>query len=176
MKMDAQEASTLLAVRSRQCDRSDILLYRHSNWHMPPRASDHASTLGVRKYLSCGTADTVYVPHGQDNRIDVHHGAGAPMTARMVTGGNNVPFVAAPRLRYLTPMECERLMGIPDGYTAIPWRGRPAEQCPKSFRYQAIGNAIAVPCLRWIGRRMAAVAEMMEGKSDDDSSMVSKKL
>ena len=53
-------------------------------------------------------------------------------------------------LRFLTPEECERLQGIPSGFTMIPWRGKLAEQCPTGHRYQAIGNAICVPVLRWL--------------------------
>ena len=43
------------------------------------------------------------------------------------------------------------------GYTAIPWRGKPAEQCPDGPRYKALGNSWAVPCARWIGERIAMV-------------------
>lgn len=51
------------------------------------------------------------------------------------------------RLRRLTPMECERLQGFTDDWTAIPWRGKPA---PDSRRYKAVGNSMAVPVLAWI--------------------------
>ena len=57
-------------------------------------------------------------------------------------------------VRRLTPVECERLQGFPDGYTAIPWRGKPADQCPDGPRYKAIGNSWAVPVVRWIGLRI----------------------
>lgn len=57
-------------------------------------------------------------------------------------------------VRRLTPVECERLQGMPDGYTQIPYRGKPAEQCPDSPRYKAIGNSWAVPVVRWIGKRI----------------------
>ena len=40
------------------------------------------------------------------------------------------------------------------GYTLIPWRGRPREQCPDGPRYRALGNAFAVPVIRWIGERI----------------------
>ena len=40
------------------------------------------------------------------------------------------------------------------GYTQIPYRGKPAEQCPDAPRYKAIGNSWAVPVVRWIGNRM----------------------
>ena len=57
-------------------------------------------------------------------------------------------------IRRLTPLECERLQGFPDNYTQIEWRGKPAEQCPDSLRYKAIGNSMAVPVMRWIGERI----------------------
>ena len=57
-------------------------------------------------------------------------------------------------LRRLTPVEFERLQGMPDGYTLIPWRGKPASECPDGPRYKAIGNSKAVPVVRWIGRRI----------------------
>ena len=58
-------------------------------------------------------------------------------------------------VRRLTPRECERLQGFPDDYTRIPWRNKPAEQCPDGPRYRALGNSFAVPVVRWIGERMA---------------------
>jgi DNA (cytosine-5)-methyltransferase 1 len=61
------------------------------------------------------------------------------------------------QVRRLTPRECERLQGFSDGYTAIPWRGRPASECPDGPRYKALGNSMAVPVMRWIGERIAAV-------------------
>ena len=57
-------------------------------------------------------------------------------------------------VRRLTPRECERLMGFPDDYTAIPWKRKPASECPDGPRYKALGNSWAVPCVRWIGRRI----------------------
>lgn len=65
-------------------------------------------------------------------------------------------------VRRLTPTECERLQGFPDGYTDIPWRKKPTS--PDGPRYKALGNSMAVPCMAWIGKRIAAVAsqETME--------------
>lgn len=60
-------------------------------------------------------------------------------------------------VRRLTPRECERLQGMPDDHTRIPYRGKPAEECPDTPRYKAIGNSMAVPVMRWIGERIAAV-------------------
>lgn len=62
----------------------------------------------------------------------------------------------AMQVRRLTPRECERLQGFPDDYTAIPWRGKPAADCPDGPRYKALGNSWAVPVVRWIGQRISA--------------------
>ena len=63
-------------------------------------------------------------------------------------------------VRRLTPVECERLQGFPDGFTAIPWRGKPADQCPDGPRYKALGNSMAVNCMEWLGERIALVDSM----------------
>ena len=60
------------------------------------------------------------------------------------------------QVRKLTPVECERLQGFPDGHTAIPWRGKPADDCPDGPRYRSLGNSMAVPVIRWIGRKIQA--------------------
>jgi len=39
----------------------------------------------------------------------------------------------------------------------VKWRGKPADQCPDGPRYKALGNSMAVPCMRWIGERIAQV-------------------
>lgn len=57
-------------------------------------------------------------------------------------------------VRRLIPRECERLQGQPDDYTLIPWRGKPASECPDGPRYKAIGNSKAVTVVRWIGQRI----------------------
>lgn len=54
-------------------------------------------------------------------------------------------------VRRLTPTECERLQGFPDGWTDIEYRGKPA---PDTQRYKALGNSMAVPVIQWIGRRI----------------------
>ncbi len=56
------------------------------------------------------------------------------------------------RIRRLSPLECERLMGFPDNYTYLP-------MAKKTNRYQAIGNSWAVPVIRWIGNRIISNSE-----------------
>ena len=58
-------------------------------------------------------------------------------------------------VRRLTPIECERLQGFPDNWSRIPWKGKPETECPDGPRYKACGNSMAVPCMFWIGNRIA---------------------
>lgn len=78
--------------------------------------------------------------------------------------------LTAMQVRRLTPVECERLQGFPDGYTAIPWRGKPADQCPDGPRYKALGNSWAVPVVRWIGERINAAVNAAEAKRFKDAA------
>src|SRR5262249_18446701 len=67
--------------------------------------------------------------------------------------------------RRLTPKEWERLMGFEDDYTLIPYpRTNLAKDGP---RYKAIGNSISVPTLRWIGRRIQMVDEILQRAQQD---------
>jgi hypothetical protein len=61
------------------------------------------------------------------------------------------------QVRRLTPVECERLQGFPDGYTDIKPKGKPTPDGP---RYKALGNSMAVPVMRWIGERIKQVEEI----------------
>lgn len=66
-----------------------------------------------------------------------------------------------PIVRRLLPIETERLMGFPDNWTRIPWRGKQAEECPDSPRYKACGNSMCVNVMRWIGMRIENVERKM---------------
>ncbi len=66
-------------------------------------------------------------------------------------------------VRRLTPRECERLQGFPDDYTLVEYRGKSAADGP---RYRALGNSMAVPVMRWIGERIAAVHEIVMHRSE----------
>lgn len=85
-----------------------------------------------------------------------------PIMAGGLVGGNQGgDFVTtASAVRRLTPRECERLQGFPDDFTRIPYRNKPAEQCPDGPRYKALGNSMAVPVMRWIGERIQIVEEI----------------
>lgn len=116
--------------------------------------------------ISTSTAHCLGRNNGQENvlfdisdRRDVvriqKDGTTPTLTARMGTGGNNIPCMSINQnIRKLTPSECEKLQGFPPGYTQISYRNKPAEDCPDSPRYKAIGNSMAVPVIKWIGERM----------------------
>jgi site-specific DNA-cytosine methylase len=70
-------------------------------------------------------------------------------------GQDPLVLATAMQVRRFTPVECERLQGFPDGYTNIPWRKSP--EAPDGPRYKALGNSMAVPCMAWIGKRIAEV-------------------
>jgi DNA (cytosine-5)-methyltransferase 1 len=81
-----------------------------------------------------------------------------------LAAGADAPAVAfqSMQVRRLTPRECERLQGFPDDYTRIPLRNKKPTDVLKFSadgpRYKALGNSMAVPCMAWIGQRIAAVA------------------
>jgi DNA (cytosine-5)-methyltransferase 1 len=75
---------------------------------------------------------------------------GGPMYTLNATGVHGVEANMA--VRRLTPTECERLQGFPDGYTNTPWRKQP--EAPDGPRYKALGNSWAVPVITWIGKRI----------------------
>lgn len=87
-------------------------------------------------------------PNGAGIRTD---GAAYTLEARTVPQAVQYGW----RVRRLTPTECERLQGFPDGYTNIPYRGK--NGAPDGPRYKALGNSMAVNAMRWIGRRIEMV-------------------
>ena len=73
-------------------------------------------------------------------------------------------------VRRLTPVECERLQGFPDDWTK--YRVDPAKglvEQADSSRYRQMGNAVAVPCVKWIVQQLVKVndcehTKMLGGK------------
>lgn len=72
-------------------------------------------------------------------------------------------------VRRLTPTECERLQGFPDGFTDIKkkikkskdgtWSAVPVSETPDTPRYKAMGNSMCVNVMQWLGKRIQAVDE-----------------
>lgn len=130
--------------------------------------------------------------HPNDGRIGIiENGHAQALSARVGTGGNNGPLVLCIGngqknqsisdvattlstmhdqsiiyrqygLRRLTPLECERLQGYPDGWTDIgDWvddKGR-ARKSSDAARYKALGNSIALPPWKWVLKRISAQFE-----------------
>jgi hypothetical protein len=99
---------------------------------------------------------------GRQTREDDGVGALTQDAHRPTQGNEAVVIQQSMAVRRLTPMECERLQGFPDGYTNIPWRK--AAESPDGPRYKALGNSWAVPVVAWIGKRIdAAIKEKKNG-------------
>ena len=94
-------------------------------------------------------------PIGLDEEQNAMIDAFGTLKARTAAGGfEGTVMQTDMTVRRLTSVECERLQGFPDNYTAIPWRSKVAEDCPDGPRYKALGNSMAVPVMRWIGERI----------------------
>lgn len=85
----------------------------------------------------------------QPNEVSATLCASGAGTDRPSAQGSQEGFcvVDGPLPRRLTPVECERLMGFPDGWTDVRFQGKPARD---TLRYRALGNSMAVPVMRWL--------------------------
>ena len=100
--------------------------------------------------------------HPADSRVKIcEDNIVQTLNGRMGTGGGNVPMIMEVEMeaivRRLTPLECERLQGYPDGWTDIgEWvdsKGK-THKDSDSPRYKALGNSIALPFWEWMAERM----------------------
>ena len=120
----------------------------------------------VTPTMRCGSNYSAHLAVAQPVALgtDCYNGAiTGEVAATIGTPGSSVnasgpTVMIAVQVRRLTPVECERLQGFPDGYTNIPWRKKP--EAPDGPRYKALGNSMAVPCMKWIGERINRVMEM----------------
>lgn len=115
------------------------------------RAAPVVTTLAIR-----GRGDS----HDLETRTDGT--ANALLTPNGGRGGIGVGAIhCGMQVRRLTPVECSRLQGFPDDYLSqVPWRGKSPP--PDGPMYKALGNSMAVPVMRWIGRQIAAAARCNE--------------
>jgi DNA (cytosine-5)-methyltransferase 1 len=94
---------------------------------------------------------TEFLP--QSSRVYSETELSPTLQATGTRNGNRAPQVhAGMAVRRLTPRECERLQGFPDDWTLVPHGRKMAADGP---RYKALGNSMAVPCMRWLGMRLA---------------------
>lgn len=120
----------------------------------PTVTGDHESRVTDYTAVVCYA-----IGNGQADQTDVHERAGAlncmhDQQAVMIHNDDSQWVV-----RRLTPLECERLQGFPDGWTDIgEWtdsKGR-ERPCADTQRYKALGNSIALPQWRWLCKRISA--------------------
>lgn len=125
------------------------------------QASDPASQQGGVAIVE--NIDVYDMTHANNPMILKSHGEiTQTLMARMGTGGNQVPVLhdkEIRRVRKLTPIECERLQGLPDDWTNVEFNGKPASD---SRRYKAIGNGMAVPCSDFVLRKIKEEVECQQ--------------
>ena len=113
---------------------------------------DLAGTLKVGVSPSCVGPVAAFAQNTRDE-VRFVGGSGSHVGALAAQPGTKQAshVMQGPAVRRLTPVECERLQGFPDGWTDVEYRGKPA---PDTQRYKALGNSMAVPVIAWIGRRI----------------------
>ena len=131
------ETETLIA-HAFDARQSDVIQYGDQSG---PLDTDGHS-IGVMAFAERGT------------NVSVDGDCAATLKAACNNTGGRLAVQHAMSVRRLTPRECERLQGVPDDFTLIPYRGKPAAD---GNRYKALGNSMAVPVVQWIGRRVAQV-------------------
>ena len=114
---------------------------------------DVAGALGTMTDL---TAQVVAMATDGHGSVSINHHATGTLTAQQPSETSARQFGVSTEsgVRRLLPVECERLQGFPDQWTAVTYRGKPAADGP---RYKAIGNSMAVPVLAWLLDRIRQV-------------------
>jgi DNA (cytosine-5)-methyltransferase 1 len=134
----------LVACPRNGADPRDVLFEREAVYgDYPPsvqQAPSHPATprSGAPVYFNCDSNPKFSTEYAYPLKADTGSGG----RACILPANDNTP-------RRLTPLECERLMGFPDGWTAIPG-------ARDSERWSALGNSLAIPDVRWIGERIKA--------------------
>lgn len=133
-------------------------------------STQHASTENLSPALGAKNPTAVaFQERGRANGRELEIGGDVAYALTAPNGGGraherNILDASRLAVRRLTPVECERLQGFPDGHTDVPYRGKPAADGP---RYKAIGNSKAIPCVQWLGRRIAAQLQPETGLAFD---------
>lgn len=113
-----------------------------------------ASRGSSRSYVAFSSKD-----HGADAGSLAPTLRAMPHDTTHANGGGQVAIAQQWAVRRLTPRECERLQGLEDDYTLIPWRGGWMADGP---RYRMIGNGMCLPVIRWVLDRVQQVHAMAE--------------
>jgi DNA (cytosine-5)-methyltransferase 1 len=131
-----------------------------------------SSTAGISRPGNAATEHETYIPMAQPidfRNLRYHDGDVSGTMQAKASGGYSLNYMTGVQqhmaVRRLTPIECERLQGFPDNYTAIPWRGK--TETPDGPRYKALGNSMAVPVMRWIGERIQGGRHEVHASDDE---------
>ena len=166
-EIDKEETKPAICIQGNCIDRADTARLNGKGW----RDDDVSFTLNTIDRPAVYAIDN----HPQDSRVTVRDdGVVQTLSKQCGTGGGNVPMCMSMRgnvaessehgegaalVRRLTPLECERLQGYPDGWTDIgEWvdsKGKKHESSD-SARYKALGNSIALPPWRFVLSRLNA--------------------
>ena len=140
---------------------------------MTPKIDDNETAFSLRSRDYKDPQCVAIENHPNDSRVNIREdGTCQTLSSRMGTGGGNVPMCMENSInavvRRLTPLECERLQGYPDGWTDIgEWvdsNGKKHKDAD-SPRYKALGNSIALPYWEWLAKKVA------KSLGDDDLTM-----
>jgi DNA (cytosine-5)-methyltransferase 1 len=115
---------------------------------------------GNQTNLGADTEKTGCLLVGQTPAIAWHENKSGQLTpeiAKALRAGASHSYQGV-GVRRLTPIECERLQGFPDQWTAFDAEGKPISD---SARYRMLGNAVAVPCAQWIAKRIVEVEALL---------------
>jgi DNA (cytosine-5)-methyltransferase 1 len=146
-----------IAVQGNLIGRRDEAGPNGPGWRVGPMytltATDRMAVIAIQSNTINRRPDTEHLSAGwRDGKMYCLTGMG-----RHATIANGVA-------RYILPVEAERLQGLPHDYTKVPYRGMPAEECPDDPRHEAVGNAMCVPVVRWVGERIAFLDSLPKGR------------
>lgn len=133
-------------------ETAQTLTVRHGGGVVNCIPIDSMNELSRREAKGVGGGGGFGTANGPSFTLTTRHHHAAAISNHGGVEGDGVRY----EIRRLTPVECERLQGFPDKWTRIPYRGKPADQCPDSPRYRALGNSWGCNCAEWILRRLLA--------------------
>ena len=118
------------------------------------RAMGHSGS-----HANAGGQVAIAFHENQRGELTINDTAGSLKTGGGKPGQGYPAMMSGAAVRRLMPVECERLQGLPDHYTAISYRGKPAADGP---RYKAIGNSMAVPVVQWILTKLEKITAQLQ--------------
>ena len=151
-----EEVSPTLRAAASGTNRAPSVVYCLQGNTIDRRAAQNGAGITEGISYTINTVDRHAVVYRQHKFGEYREGIGT-LTAGMGAGhtGETIAVVPPGITRRLTPLECERLQGYPDGWTDIPVyidsKGR-TRHAVDTARYKALGNSIALPCAEYVLR------------------------